>query len=86
MRVVRGMDYDAVFDKVIYRATIRVYLKSEDGTVKDISLLRVRSNTPQGLEIRILRVKNRFKTLMKKNPKFFERIGKGETISLDEDE
>jgi len=80
------MDYDAAFDKVIYRATIRVYLKLEDGTEKDISLLRVRSNTPQGLEIRILRVKSRFKTLMRKNPKFFEKIGKGETISLDEDE
>ncbi len=65
---------------------VRVYLKHPSAVEKDLGVVRLRAETPQGLEEKIRLVKTRFNQLLKENPEFLKKIGKSETMIIDEDE
>jgi len=85
MRIRRGVDYTTI-SGLVYRATIRVFLKTGKTTSKDISLIHVRAKTRQDLEKKIRSVQKEFDRLVKEDPNFVRKIGEPETIYLDEDQ
>ena len=85
MRVRRGLDYTSI-SGLVYRATIRVYLRISSTTSKDISLIHVRSKDRIGLEKKIRSVQKEFDTLIREDPDFVKRIAEPEIIYLDEDQ
>lgn len=85
MRVRRGVDYTSI-SGLVYRATIRVLLKTGRTTSKDISLIHVRSKDRIGLEKKIKSVREEFGNLIKNDPDFLKKIAEPEIIYLDEDQ
>jgi len=85
MKIERRIGYETAFDRMVYRATVRVYSTgNKERPPQDIALIRVRSLNPQGLEKKIKRIQTRFMNLLKKNPKFIEQLGEIEDILIGE--
>ena len=84
--VVRKVDYDSNFNRLYYRAIVRVYLKPFRGHRVDLSLVRLRATSPAGLEKKIRLLKRRFTTLLKKHPEFIKKIAEVEKMSVDEED
>lgn len=84
MKVQRKIGYDPSYDRVLYRATVRVYLKAKDTLPKDLALIRLHATSVQGLERKIKRIETRFKGILKRNPKFIKKIGESERILIGE--
>jgi hypothetical protein len=83
--VTRKIDYSPYSKKILYRATIRVYLKSGKRAVKDLAFVRVRAESRLELEKRIRFIVRHFAKLLREEPSFVDKIGRPEELSFEEE-
>jgi hypothetical protein len=85
MKVRRGIEYNATFKEMVFRATVRVYLKSVGLATKDLAIVRIRSKTRDGLEKKIKNIQSDFNKLLHEDPDYLKKIGQSEIFELEDE-